>query len=116
MDQTDRFELSFHLSSEAVVYVVAPSEAEVTRSTYLRKTPAGQRSAGGVKSFRRCCDFFVADFDVELAIGNIEVDDVAFADRGDGSADEGFGSDVAGGEAARCAGEAAVGQQGNGVR
>jgi len=53
-------------------YVVAPSDADVTRSTYLRKTPLGQRRAGGLKPFRRAGDFFVADLDVEPAVGNVE--------------------------------------------
>ena len=66
-----------------------------------------------MKSLRRCGNFFVAHFERQLAIGNVEVNDVAFAHGGDGSADKGFGSDVAGGEAARRAGEAAVGQQGD---
>ena len=35
------------------IYVVAPTAALVTRSTYLRKTPAGQRNGGGLKPFRR---------------------------------------------------------------
>jgi hypothetical protein len=76
----------------------------------------GQRSAGRREAFEARGDFFVADFERQLAIGNVEVDDVAFADGGDGAADKGFRGDVAGGEAARCAGEAAVGEQGDGAR
>ena len=46
---------------------------------------------------------------------NVEVDDVAFANCSDGSTDKCFGSDVAGGEAACGAGEAAIGEESNGV-
>ena len=42
------------------------------------------------------------------------MNDVAFVDGGDGAADGGFRRDVAGHEAARGSGEAAVGEQGDG--
>ena len=50
----------------------------------------------------------------ELAVGDVEGDGVAFVDGGDGAAEVGFGSDVAGHQAARGSGEAAVGEQGDG--
>ena len=42
-----------HIITFLLAYVVAPVDAELTRSTYLRKTPPGQRRAGGVKCSRR---------------------------------------------------------------
>ena len=79
----------------------------------MRKTPAGQRKRRRFESLEPRGDFCVADFQRQLAVRNVEVNDVAFAHRGDRAADEGFGGDVAGSEAARRAGEAAVGEQSN---
>ncbi len=86
----------------------------MTRSTYLRKTPLGQRSAGGLNPLRRAAISASVILRVELAVGDVEVNGVAFADGGDGAADESFGGDVAGREAAGGAGEAAVGDESDG--
>jgi hypothetical protein len=57
-------------------------------------------------------DLFFADFERELAVGDVEGDGVAFVDGGDGAAElKASGSDVAGHEAAGGAGEAAVGER-----
>src|SRR5271154_3139540 len=50
-------------------YVVAPSEAEVTRSTYLRKTPRGHLRAGGVKPLRRSAISLSLTSRVSLRLG-----------------------------------------------
>src|ERR1035438_2240435 len=71
----------------------------------------GPAQCGRRKAIEPRRDFFVANFKRQLAVGNIEVDDIALAYGGDGSAGEGFGSDVAGGKAAGCATEPAVGEQ-----
>src|SRR4029078_12044300 len=73
--------------------------------------PAQRR---GCEVLKACTHFITADFHVERSIGNIKVDDVAFANRCIGSTDKGFGSDVAGGEAARGGREAAIGEESDG--
>src|SRR6202045_2405097 len=55
-------------------------------------------------------DLFGGDLEAEFAVGDVEGDGVALADGGDGAAELGLGSDVAGHQAAGCATEAGVGQ------
>ena len=64
----------------------------------------------GLQILQPLFDFFVADLDIEPAIGNIEVNNVAFPHSRNRSADKSFRSNVAGGEAARRTGEAAIGK------
>jgi hypothetical protein len=56
-------------------------------------------------------DFFIAQFDTQALLGQIENDLIAFRHEGDGSAAGGFGGGVSGHEAARRAAEAAVGEE-----
>ncbi len=59
-------------------------------------------------------EFFVGDVEVEFAGGDVDFDEVAFVDEGDGAAGGGFGGDVADAAAFGGAGEAAVGDEGDG--
>src|ERR1035438_2990788 len=77
----------------------------------LAEDAARPAQCGRRKAFQPRRDLFVANFKRQFPVGNIEVNDVALADGGDGSAGEGFRGDVAGGEAAGCTTEAAVGEQ-----
>src|SRR6185437_6928410 len=63
---------------------------------------------GGFEVFEALLHLFVGDVEREFAVGDVEGDGVAFADGGDGAAELSFGGDVAGHEAARGAGEAAI--------
>ncbi len=71
----------------------------------------GQRNAGGVKSLSRAAISASLISTCQLAIGNVEVNDVALANCGDRAANKRFWRHVAGGEAARRAAETAVGEQ-----
>ncbi len=93
--------------------VTAPSEAELTSVTYLAKTPdliAGRGSGPEVNATGHLGGI---DLEVHHAAIDIDVDDIAFVDRGDGAAVEGFGRDVGHHEAVRGAAEAAVGDEGD---
>src|SRR5215469_10243791 len=58
---------------------------------------------------------FDGEFDIEGAIWDVEGNDVAIGDGGDGSAMSGFGCHVTGHQTVRCAAETAVGQKSDGV-
>src|SRR5580692_9455225 len=58
-------------------------------------------------------DFFVAQFNAQALLGQIENDLIALGHDGDGSAAGGFGGGVSGHEAARRAAKAAVGEESN---
>ena len=51
------------------------------------------------------------DIDFDLASGNVNVNDVAFVDGGDGTAERGFGGDMARHEAASGAAETSIGDE-----
>src|SRR6185312_6797955 len=60
-------------------------------------------------------DFFIGNFEYQFAVGDVEGDRVAFADRGNRAAELCFGRDVSGHEATRGARETSVGEQCNRV-
>ena len=51
------------------------------------------------------------DLDLELAGGDVDVDDVALMDGGDGPAERGFGRDMTDHETAGCAAESSIGDE-----
>ena len=55
-------------------------------------------------------EVFVADVEVQFPVGDVEGDEVAILDEGEGAADGGFGGDVEGAGAVGGAGHAAVGE------
>ncbi len=95
---------------------MAPSLAEQTVLAYLAKTPRLKRGSGALPGFEACGDLFVGDVEGQLALRDVEGDGVAFVDGGDGASEESLGGDVAGHEAAGGSGEAAVGEESDGVR
>ena len=69
-----------------------------------------------MKFFKRLAISSSETSSVEFAVGNVEGDGVAFADGGDRASELSFGSDVAGHQAARGAGETSVGEQRDRIR
>ena len=76
-----------------------------------------RHDAGGVPRHRQFdllqprLDVFRGEFDVQLAFGDVEHDDVAVFDGADRPASDGFWSDVPGHEAVGRARKAAIGQK-----
>ena len=103
------------LASVAAGRVIAPSEADDTRLAYLAMTPVVYRGAGGTYDASRRAISSSLTAICEAALLQVEGDDVAVADGGNRPAGHGFGGDVPGHQAARGAGEATVGQQGDRV-
>ena len=96
--------------------VSAPSEAEPTCCAYLPSTPRRVRSAAAARRRPRAAAISSSlSSTLSSRFGDVEDDGVAVADGRDRAAARRLGRDVAGHEAVRGAGEAAVGEQRDGV-
>ena len=101
----------FHIGPLSSYSVTAPSAADDTSFAYFAKTPSLYRAGFGVHLRQPCRDFFRWQRDAQLALRQIERDDVAVAHDRNRPAVRRFRRDVTRHEPARRAREPAVGQQ-----